>query len=499
MKLNVQIFITFLTILLGINITEGKTIEVCSGCPVQNLLDASKSVQPGDTILLRAGVYTTSSFISNLQGKSDNWITITAPKNEEVIFRGQSTAMQLSDPSYLRIENLIFEGQAANGVNIDDGGSYNTPAHNIVIENCEWRSINATGNNDMLKMSGVDNFRIVNCKFSNGSPGGSGIDMVGCHNGVIEKCVFENQGSNSIQNKGGTSQITIQKNLFINGGLRALNIGGSTGLEFFRPLGVKYEAKEIFVYSNIFIGSQAPIAFVGSINCKVVNNTIYLPTKWAIRILQENTNEGFVKCGNNSFINNIVYVGNNAANPTINIGSNTEPNTFVFSNNLWFNKDNLNWTGPNLPVSETNSYKNINPLIIEINSKLIQIDKSSPAKGKGLDIEMPKEDFEGNLFSSPRSIGAIEINPKINSAKFTDYVPIIFPNPACNYIEIKNYEGLNGNSLTKCYIYNALGDCVMIIDNKEHNLTKKIEVQDLPNGSYFIILGNKFEKFLIER
>lgn len=476
-----------------------KTIEVCPNCPIRNLQDASKNVQPGDTILLRAGVYTTSSYITNFQGVANYWITITAPINEEVVFRGQSTAIQLTDPCYLRISNLSFEGQTANGVNIDDGGSYDTPAHNILIENCEWRSMNATGNNDMLKMSGVDYFQIVNCKFSNGSSGGSGIDMVGCHFGKIERCVFENQGSNSIQNKGGTSQITIEKNLFVNGGLRTINIGGSTGLEFFRPLGAKYEAKEIFVYSNIFIGSQAPIAFVGSINCKVVNNTIYLPTKWAIRILQENTNEGFAKCGNNSFINNIIYLSNFAANPTLNIGSNTEPNTFIFSNNFWFNRDNLNWSGPNLPVSETNSFKNINPQITEINSNKIQIDKLSPVRGKGYEIDLPKEDFEGNLYNSPRSIGAIELNPKINSTNFTSFLPSLFPNPAKNYIEINKLIDIYENSDTKARIYNIIGECVMIIDFNENNLTTRIDISDLPEGAYLFIFRNKFEKFIITK
>lgn len=478
-----------------------KVIEVCPTCPIRNLENATLNIQPGDTIMMRSGVYTTSSYISNLQGTNDKWITITAKDDEEVIFRGQSTAMQLSDPAYLRISKLNFESQTANGVNIDDGGSYNSPANNILIENCEWRSMNATGNNDMLKMSGVDNFIIRNCKFSNGSAGGSGIDMVGCHYGIIENCIFENQGSNSIQNKGGTSQITIQNNLFINGGLRTLNIGGSTGLEFFRPLTAKYEAKEIFVYSNIFIGSQSPIAFVGSIHCNVVNNTIYLPTKWTIRILQENTNEGFAKCSNNSFINNVVYINNSAANPTINIGSNTSPETFIFENNLWYNKDNQNWAGPNLPVSELNGYKNIDPIISpKINGGII-IDKSSPVIGKGKNVELPQKDYEGNLFNSPRSIGAIEVNPKTNFVQDLSNNNILFPNPAMYeiFIRFTDNEQSNCSSFQEISIYNTYGQSIypkMEIINS--NLIR-ISLNNLSNGTYFLILGKRYYKFEVQQ
>jgi len=489
---------SLLVFLFAINLLLGKTIEVCPNCPIQNLQSAAKEAKPGDTILIRAGIYTSSNYISDLQGTNENWIIITAKLGEEVVFRGQSTAIQLSDPAYLKISNLIFEAQTANGVNIDDGGSYRSPAYNIIIENCQWRSINATGNNDMLKMSGVDNFLIKNCTFKNGSPGGSGIDMVGCHNGIIENCFFIDQGSNSIQNKGGTSQITIQKNKFVNGGLRSINIGGSTGLEYFRPQNAKYEAKEIFVYSNTFVGSQAPIAFVGAIDCKVVNNTIYLPTKWAIRILQENNNEGFAKCSNNSFINNIVYLDNNSSNPTMNIGPNTEPETFVFSNNLWFNKDNLNWSGPNLPVSEQNSIRNIDPLITKDTQSALTIDKNSPAKGKGMELTEPKEDINGNLFNSPRSIGAIEVNPKITNIEISENNEIkIFPNPASGFVTIEN--NIPNRITNRIEIYNLLGYCELVKEINNQFSKVIIDISQLSEGFYLVKVENSCNYLIIQR
>ncbi len=478
-----------------------KTIEVCPVCEIKNVQEAANKALPGDTILVRAGIYTTPNYISNLQGTSDKWITITGAPGEEVIFRGQTTAIQFSDPAYLQISSLIFEGQTANGVNIDDGGSYDTPAKFIRISNCEWRYINATGNNDMLKMSGVDNFWIYNCSFKNGSPGGSGIDMVGCHNGIVEKCKFESQGSNSIQTKGGSRNITIQKNLFINGGLRSLNIGGSTGLQYFRPQNVDYEAMEIFVYSNIFIGSQAPIAFVGAINCEVINNTIYLPTKWAIRILQETTLDRFQKCGKNAFINNIVYVSNSSANPTINIGPNTEPGTFIFSNNLWFNKDNPNWTGPNLPVPESNGLVNFNPLLYEDTNIGVNLDESSPAKGKGLAVERPLEDYLGNLFNNPRSIGALEIEPLSSYFDFiSDRDSIsVYSNSEFLFIEVLKLMPHKINGPAVIQIFDAFGKRIETISSAYDSPSQRIFIGDLPVGMYFLKVENAIKKFIVLR
>jgi hypothetical protein len=393
-----------------INPLNALIIEVCPDCQYNNLQPAAQIAKPGDTILIHEGIYPGGNYISNLSGTSDKFIFIMSADGEEAIFRGGSSGFQLSDPSFLHISGLIFEGQTGNGVNIDDGGTYETPAHHIIIENCHWRNMNASGNNDMLKLSGLDSFLIINCTFINGADGGSGIDMVGCHDGEISQNRFDEQGSNCIQAKGGTSDIIIQMNLFRNGGQRSINIGGSTGLQYFRPLDANYEAKNIRVYSNIFVGSVAPVAFVGAVDCEVVNNTLYLPDKWAIRILQENTEPGFLSCSNNSFINNIVYLNASSSNPAINIGPNTSPESFTFSNNFWFNSDNPNWGGPNRPVSESSAYVNIDPLINPDEDDGISISQSSPVKGKGQQRSLPGLDFRANHFSNPRSVGAIEID-----------------------------------------------------------------------------------------
>ena len=256
------------------------------------------------------------------------------------------------------------------------------------------------------------------------------VDMVGCHFGVFEGNHFENGGSNAIQAKGATKDIVIQRNTFRNAGLRAINIGGSTGLQFFRPLDAKYEAMNIFVYANLFMGSQAPIAYVGAVDCEVVNNTIIRPDRWAIRILQETTEPGFLPCGDTSFINNIVVF--NTAQPAINIGGNTAPETFTFSHNLWYNPDNANWSGPNTPVTEPGRILNVDPQFADT---LFNLQPTSPAIGKGLAVLLPERDFFGRLFPVQRSIGAAEFG-NLSIATPKNISVTIAPNPVANFLTI---------------------------------------------------------------
>lgn len=407
------------------------TRHVGPGQPYATLAQAVALVQPGDTIEIHSGTYAGGLYFSNLQGTASQWITIRNAPGEVVVFEGGGNAIQLSDPAYLHWKGLIFQHQTGNGFNTDDGGTYSSPAHHLVFDYCTFRDLSATGNNDLLKLSGLDFFEVRNCKFLNGAAGGSGVDMVGCHNGVFMGNYFENLGSNCIQAKGGTAWIRIEGNLFKDGGQRALNLGGSTGLQFFRPDTAHYEAAYLQVFSNVFVGSWAPIAYVGAVHVEVVNNTFYKPENWVIRILQETVDPNrFLECGDNSFVNNIIYLDHNLSTET-NIGPNTRPESFLFSHNLWINTALSSWNGPDIPSPDPGQILQANPMFQDPTKDDFSIPKNSPAAGVGLAVTAPTLDFLTRSFAAPRSIGAVEANPL--SGLQTDEQKAafrVFPNPS---------------------------------------------------------------------
>jgi hypothetical protein len=383
-----------------------RTLLVGDGGDYETLEDAAKDVMPGDTMYVMFGNYPGGLYLDNLQGEPGNYITIKGEGQGDALFEGGTQAIHFVNPRYLRIEDLNFRGQTGNGVNIDDGGDYSSPAGPLEIRNCKWLSMDATGNNDMLKMSGVDNFIIENCRFTDGSPGGSMIDFVGCHEGTIQDNYFENAGSNCIQAKGGTENLVIRRNRFINGGHRAINIGGSTGLAFFRPIDAEFESARILVNSNIFIGGATPFGFVGTTESKAYNNTIIHPESWAFRILQETTDERFVRCSFNEVRNNIFILDNKSTTPAVNIGPNTLPETFSFSNNLWHNSDNPDWPGPNLPAEETAGVYGQEPMFLA--NPEYGIPENSPARKAGVSIEEVELDYGKYPYAEQPAIGAYE-------------------------------------------------------------------------------------------
>jgi len=405
LKISIPVLI-YCLILLNSNLLSAKTILVGSELPNKNLAEAIALAVPGDTIRFQKGIYSGGQIIKDLKGTEKGWITLYASVSDSVIIRGGSTSWQLADPAYLQIEGFIFEEQTANGMNIDDGGDYSTPAHHLLIKNCTFRNIKATGNNDLLKLSGLDHFEISGCQFRNGSPGGSGIDMVGCHQGTIESCEFKNLGSNSIQAKGGSQHIRIIRNKFVNGGQRSVNLGGSTGLPFFRPIDATFEAANLEVYSNIFVGSDSPVAFVGCVNSMVVNNTIYKPGRWVVRILQENSNPRFSQCGENTFSNNLIYYEN--LRTETNVGANTRPETFRFANNFWFDFAASQPRLPLIPVKDSTISFGLNPGFVDAENGNFRLKRDSAAQWKIKFSGNPVTDFYNRTFMPLRSTGAVE-------------------------------------------------------------------------------------------
>jgi hypothetical protein len=449
------------------------------------LSQAAVAVTPGDTIMIHAGIYSGGTYISNMQGTANAEITIMPAPGDTVIYSGGGTGWQLTDAAYLNIYGIVFEQQTANGFNMDDGGSYATPSHNVLFDGCTFRNINATGNNDLLKLSGLDTFEIRNCVFMNGAAGGSGIDMVGCHLGIIEDCYFENMGSNAIQAKGGTQHIRMERNFFKNCGQRAVNLGGSTGLAFFRPIDATFEAADMQVYSSIFIGSVAPIAYVGCVRVEVINNTIYNPGNWVIRILQETVDTTrFEECGDNTFRNNIIYRGNSLSTDC-NVGPNTAPQTFHFSNNLWYNYQNAGWPGPsNLPVIDSNNIIGSNPLFANAAGEDFSIDMSSPAAGNGYTLVDPVYDYAGNAFAPLRSIGAYEADVATYIEPVTEFASRVFPNPFTTQINIQ----VNSIEQSELFIYDITSRKIF---QQAFTNSALINTQQLSSGIYIYEIRNK--------
>lgn len=285
------------------------------------------------------------------------------------VFTGANTGLHFSNPAHLELRDLVITKIAHNGINIDDSGA---PAEtrdaapttrDVVLRGLKISDIGSDGNHDGIKLSGLYDFRVSECTIARwGTKGGSAIDMVGCHRGMIDGNTIRHvepapPNCTAVQCKGGTSEIAVRRNRFENAGGRGVNIGGGTGLQFFRPkleAGAEHaEARNIRVEGNTFVGGVTPVAFAGAVGGVVRFNTIERPGRWALRILQENKAPGFAACRDGVFEDNvIVFESAKWSEGGVNVGGGTAPETFRFARNWWYCADRPERSTPRLPVPE---------------------------------------------------------------------------------------------------------------------------------------------------
>ncbi len=390
------------------------------GNPYATLQFAISQATPGSAVIIHEGTYAGGNFISGVAGtpSAPIWIGGAAGEGRPVI-DGGNTGLQMSRAKYVVLHDLEVRNAADNGVNFDDGGDVADPlaAHHLVFQNLSIHDIGGSGNQDALKLSGLYDFWVLDCAFARagGNGSGSGIDQVGCHRGLIAGCTFFQMSGSAFQLKGGTTDIEVRWCRITDGGRRAFNIGGSTGFQFFRPplstTMPNVEARDIRIVGNVIEGSVASLAYVGAVNCVVANNTIITPGNWLFRILQETTTQGkfeFLPCSDNTFSNNLVYFDRSEISTYVNIGPNTAPETFSFSNNLWYAFDNPSQSTPNLPASETGGVYGQDPLLADPSAGDFRIFEGSPAVASGVDPAGVASDFQGTCYATPPAIGAYE-------------------------------------------------------------------------------------------
>ncbi len=352
----------------------------------EELVGALAKAEAGTVIKLMPGEYKGGIFIREVKGEEGLPVIISGndKENPPVFIGGGREAMHLTDCEYIVLKDITIREYPENGINIDDGATPETPAKHIMLENVTIENIGPTGNSDALKLSGVEHFFVKNCTFKGW--GGSAIDMVGCHNGVIDNCDFlgikEYSQNTGIQMKGNSTNIFVKNSFFKDAGQRAINIGGVTGLEFFRPYVAGFEAKDITIAGNRFVGSEAAIAWVTANGGHVYHNTFLFPEKWVLRILQETEDTNFEPCHGGIFEKNLI-VFDKRVKVFVNVGANTNPKSFKFSNNAWYQVDGFR--KPSLPVREEKGVYWVNPKLQDM--KIISKDPRFSDIGADVYIE----------------------------------------------------------------------------------------------------------------
>lgn len=320
---------------------------------LQAALDIAK---PGDRVLLTAN----GTFAGPISRNNLNGITLTSQNRANpATITGGNVGLRLGSPKDVTVSHLVFDAQTINSINFDDTGG--TPGQNITIEHVRIQNLNPNGNHDAIKFSGINHFRLSQNVITSFGDAGSAFDLLGSHFGTIESNFIQNPhagpGSRAFGPKGGAKDLRFQGNRIDLPVGRAIQFGGSTDPGLYRYVDGDsgYEAAHITAIGNVVTGSDSPANFVNiSQGGRFAFNYAQFPNQRILRILNENPGEPIVDTANGQLLyNDFVY--QDGLDQIVNAGNETDPGSFTFVGNRWFNVDG-GPAGPgelNLPAPET--------------------------------------------------------------------------------------------------------------------------------------------------
>jgi hypothetical protein len=90
----------------------------------------------------------------------------------------------------------------------------------------------------------------------------------------------------------------------------------------------------------------------------------------------------------------------------VNVGANTQANSFVFQNNVWYAHDTPAQSTPtDLPAAESGGVYAQDPGLVAPNHSILG---TSPAAGAGVRVTQVTGDYNGRCYLDPPSAGAFE-------------------------------------------------------------------------------------------
>lgn len=394
---------------------------------------AIAAMHPGDTVIMRAGVYTTPLVVTH-SGTADGHLMITTYPGDIVVIDATTapsgtSAVWVQSQSYVDISGLVirnapyygFKGDASRYVTFSNsevafsgaGGIVFQSASNVIVSHCRVHNNNLGGPSsamEAISIQDTNQFQVTNSLVYDNFK--EGIDSkYGSTNGIISgNELYGNQAVNIYLD--GTSYISVFDNISHDNASTTSNFGISIAME--TPAGASWPSQNISIYNNIFYGNGAAIDFYLQTpgdtwcvfsNITIANNTIADNNLlnwggiWIMNGSASNFGPGNT-IQNNIFWNNTVNGGARSIRDDAGVIG-----LFAVTNNFFQQSAPSATNGTSFATSSQAPFVNESTHDYHLVS-------TTPARSSGTSIPGITADLDGIPVSSPPDAGAFQYSTK---------------------------------------------------------------------------------------
>jgi parallel beta-helix repeat protein len=367
--------------------------------PLKNPVAAAAKLQPGDSLVFRAGTYRCSSSMHialapSRSGEKGKPITFRTHNNEHVRIDTVKKEHGVSNNGYSWI---VFDGfEIFNGVmNMRFGRGSGGYGSHITVRNCLLRN---SGREANFFASDTPNITLENNIFQNASRSHGVYLAKNCHNAVIRNNTsINNRGNSGMQLRGGVKNMVVERNI-LSGNAQGFSLSAGVFNSTFR---------NNVIYNNGFKGPRGSgwreIIFDPAGDNLIENNTFVntMPNGHTIMNLVRS------KPGSkNTIFRNNIFVAKGKPLFTL-----EGFEGFVFENNLLYNiggGQQVNGKGKLVDFAKANGLKEsgtitADPKFADLAKGDLRLAEGSPAIDAGAETES-----EAKVEGKARDIGAYE-------------------------------------------------------------------------------------------
>lgn len=261
--------------------------------PFGTIAAALEKAQPGDHVNVAAGTYDCAdTYVDGAAGAALGtlahpiWVHADAGAVVDCgdPTQGATSALQLHAVTYLVIEGLELRNAAGHLLHVD-GHSKAVLFRNVHAHRAGLACLKASQSDDVsVEGSDLGDAGLTADPVASNASGQI-LDYVGVHGAYVTRSSLHGAAGNgkgsaanvAAQFKGGSRDILFAQN-DVTAAYTAINLGGSTGAQFFDPPTADYEGKNIVAYANVLRGPlSVAFAAMGCHGCAVYNNTVDAP------------------------------------------------------------------------------------------------------------------------------------------------------------------------------------------------------------------------------
>lgn len=241
----------------------------------------ASTLLPGDEVRIAAGTYSCGVYVVGLHGTAAHPIvfrSVDGPHAARFDCAGGG-GLQFQSVEYLAFDGLeIANAGSGHAFHVHSGDMPVTfRSNHVLVTHCSFHDAMLSA----IKASQSTDLDIIDCDLGWTSPGaavgGQGIDFVAVdHSRILRNHIHDVLGNVSVQVKGGSTDVLVDGNVISNTDV-GINLGQSTGPQFFLPTNATWEAQRAYATNNVVFGhTRVGLNAEGCLDCLMANNTLAL-------------------------------------------------------------------------------------------------------------------------------------------------------------------------------------------------------------------------------